>query len=80
MKTHRDIATACLAVFLLIACPAALGQDEPELPEGLAEPDDDPAMNGGDTSVGGGSESETEMTVAKATACRLLGREDENEE
>ena len=40
-----------------------------------AEPDDDPAMNGG-----GESESETEMTVAKATACRLLGREGEGEE
>jgi len=40
-----------------------------------AEPDSDPAMSGG-----GESESETEMTVAKATACRLLGREDEGEE
>jgi len=40
-----------------------------------AEPDNDPAMNGG-----GESESETEMTVAKATACRLLGREDGKEE
>jgi len=40
-----------------------------------AEPDNDPAMNGG-----GESESETEMTVAKATACRLLGREGEGEE
>jgi len=39
------------------------------------EPDNDPAMNGG-----GESESETEMTVAKATACRLLGREGEKEE
>ena len=42
MNTHRDIAMACLAVFLLIACPAAIGQDEPDLPEGLAEPDDTP--------------------------------------
>ena len=39
MKTHRDIAAACLGVLLLTACPPALGQDEPELPEGLAKPD-----------------------------------------
>ena len=32
------VAAAGLAVLFLTACPVALGQDEPDLPEGLAEP------------------------------------------
>ena len=57
MNTRSDIAMACLAVFLLVAWAPAIGQDEPDLPQGLAEPGgnprEDPDLPEG---LGGGDE------------------------
>ena len=37
MKTRSFLAAAGLAILFMAACPVVLGQDEPELPEGLVE-------------------------------------------